>query len=67
MIFSFPSYIYKVCAVGFDCLFIYILWPFPPVWGVADNTNNGGFYSVLLAMTRDPVEFGKKKRTIFWY
>ena len=27
---------------------IYIPWPFPPVWGVADNTketnkNNGGF------------------------
>ena len=29
-------------------LSIYIPWPFPPVWGVADNTketnkNNGGF------------------------
>ena len=33
--------------VTFD-LSIYIPWPFPPVWGVADNTketnkNNGGF------------------------
>ena len=29
-------------------IYIYIPWPFPPVWGVADNTketnkNNGGF------------------------
>ena len=44
-------------------IYIYIPWPFPPVWGVADNTKKtthtmGGFYSVLLAMTRDPAEFG---------
>ena len=41
---------------------IYIPWPFPPVWGVADNTEETtkqwGFHSVLLAMTRDPAEFG---------
>ena len=33
-----------------------------PVWGVADNTEETtkqwGFHSVLLAMTRDPAEFG---------
>ena len=34
------------CSLG--CLSIYIPRPFPPVWGVADNTketnkNNGGF------------------------
>ena len=43
-------------------LSIYIPWPFPPVWGVADNTKETtkqwGFHSVLLAMTRDPAEFG---------
>ena len=42
--------------------YIYIPWPFPPVWGVADNTKRKqkqwGFYSVLLATTRDPAEFG---------
>ena len=41
---------------------IYIPWPFHPVWGVADNTKEQrkqwGIYSVLLAMTRDPAEFG---------
>ena len=41
---------------------IYIPWPFPPVWGVADNTKETtkqwGFHSILLAMTRDPAEFG---------
>ena len=41
---------------------IYIPWPFPPVWGLADNTKETtkqwGFYSVLLAMMRDPAEFG---------
>ena len=43
-------------------LSIYIPWPFPPVWAVADNTQETtkqwGFHSVLLAMTRDPAEFG---------
>ena len=43
-------------------LSIYIPWPFPPVWGVADNTKEPqkqwGFHSVLLVMTRDPAEFG---------
>ena len=43
-------------------LSIYIPWLFPPVWGVADNTEETtkqwGFHSVLLAMTRDPAEFG---------
>ena len=43
-------------------LSIYIPWPFPPFWGVADNTKEQqkqwGFHSVLLAMTRDPAEFG---------
>ena len=49
---------------GHNYLFysIYIPWPFPPVWGVADNTEETtkrrGFHSVLLAMTRDPAEFG---------
>ena len=37
-------------------------WPFPPFWGIADNTKKAtktmGFYSILLAMTRDPTEFG---------
>ena len=46
-----------------EYLSIYIPWPFAPVWGVTDNTKNKekqwGFYSVLLAMTRDPVEFGR--------
>ena len=41
---------------------IYIPWPFPPVWGIADNTKETtktmGFHSVLPAMTRDPAEFG---------
>ena len=41
---------------------IYMPWPFPQVWGVADNKKRQqkqwGFYSVLLAMTRDPAEFG---------
>ena len=45
-----------------NLLSIYIPWPFPPVWGVADNTEETtkqwGFHSVLLAMTRDPAEFG---------
>ena len=40
----------------------YIPWPFPPVWGVAYNTKKTtkqwGLHSYLLAMTRDPVEFG---------
>ena len=40
----------------------YIRWPFPPVWGVADNTKEQqkqwGPHSVPLAMTRDPAEFG---------
>ena len=40
---------------------IYIPWPFPPVWGVADNTKEKqkqwGPHSVPLAMTRDPAEF----------
>ena len=32
----------------FSIYLFYIPWPFPPVWGVADNTketnkNNGGF------------------------
>ena len=43
-------------------LSIYIPWPFPPAWGVADNTEETtkqwGFHSVLLAMTRDPARFG---------
>ena len=43
-------------------LSIYIPWPIPPVWGVADNTKETakqwGFYSILLAMTRDPAKFG---------
>ena len=43
-------------------LSIYIPWPFPPVWGVANNTEETtkqwGFHSVLLAMTGDPAEFG---------
>ena len=35
-------------AADYGNLSIYIPWPFPPVWGVADNTketnkNNGGF------------------------
>ena len=42
-------------------LSIYIPWPFPPVWGVADNTirnkqKQWGFHTVLPAMTRDPAE-----------
>ena len=40
----------------------YIRWTFPPVWGVVDNTKRQqkqwGFYSVLLAMMRNPAEFG---------
>ena len=43
-------------------IYVYIPWPFPPLWGVADNTERQqkqwGFYSGLLAMTRDPAEFG---------
>ena len=43
----------------------YIPWPFPPVWGVADNTKEQqkqwGPHSVPLAMTRDPAEFGWHK------
>ena len=43
-------------------LSICIPWPFPPVWGVANNTQETtkqwGFNSVLLAMTRGPAEFG---------
>ena len=43
-------------------LSIYIPWPFPPAWGVADNTEEQqkqwGPHSVPLAMTRDPAEFG---------
>ena len=43
-------------------LSIYIPWPFPPVWGVADNTKEQqkqwGPHSVPLAMTRDPAKFG---------
>ena len=43
-------------------VYIYVPWPFPPSWGVADNTKKAtktmGFYSVLLAVTRDPAEFG---------
>ena len=43
-------------------LYDFIPWLFPAVWGVADNTKRQqkqrGFYSVLLAMTRDPAEFG---------
>ena len=43
-------------------IYIYIPWLFPPVWGVADSTEETtkqwGFHSVLLAMTRDPAEFG---------
>ena len=45
-----------------EILSIYIPWPFPPVWGIADNreetTKQWGFHSVLLAMTGDPAEFG---------
>ena len=45
-----------------DYLSIYIPWPLPPVWGVVDNTEETtkqqGFHSVLLAMTKDPAEFG---------
>ena len=49
--------------VAFKSIYsIYIPWPFPPVWGVADNTKEQqkqwGPHSVLLAMTRDPAEFG---------
>ena len=51
--------------VAFICgmtIHLYIPWPFPPVWGVADNTEETtkqwGFHSVLLAVTRDPAEFG---------
>ena len=49
-----PVYIYS----------IYTPWPFPPIWGVADNTKEQqkqkqwGLHSVLPAMTRDPAEFG---------
>ena len=43
--------------------FIYIPWPFPPVWGVVDNikktTKQWGLYSVLLAIMRDPAKFGR--------
>ena len=43
-------------------IYIGLPWPFHPVWGVADNTKETtkqwGFHSVLLAMTRDPAEFG---------
>ena len=44
-------------------LSIYIPWPFPPVWGVADNTkettkNNRGFTPFFQQLTRDPAEFG---------
>ena len=43
-------------------ILFYIPWPFPPVWGVADNTKettkHWGFHSVLPAMMRDPAEFG---------
>ena len=53
---------YWVLMNRFVYLSIYIPWPFPPVWGVADNTKETtkqwGFHSVLLAMTRDPAEFG---------
>ena len=37
------------CKMGLSKVYLfYIRWPFPPVWGVADNTketdkNNGGF------------------------
>ena len=37
-------YVYDIQSSSF---YIYIPWPFPPVWGVADNTkeqrNNGDF------------------------
>ena len=40
----------------------YIPWPFPPVWGGSRQhkrtTKTMEFYFVLLAMTRDPAEFG---------
>ena len=52
---------FKILLTGCSLFYIYIPWPFPPVWGVADNTKEQqkqwGFYSVLLAMTRDPAEF----------
>ena len=49
-------------CIRYSNLSIYIPWPFPPVWGVADNTKEQqkqwGPHSVPLAMTRDPAEFG---------
>ena len=49
-------------GISLSSIYIYIPWPFPPVWGVADNTKEQqkqwGPHSVPLAMTRDPAEFG---------
>ena len=54
---QYPFFIQHWCTK----YYIYIPWPFPPVWGVAnytERTKQWGFYSVLLAMKRDPAEFG---------
>ena len=68
---AWTSDVTYVCVIGLkgltptqqvDAQSIYIPWPFPPVWRVANNTKRKqkqwGFYSALLAMTRDPAEFG---------
>ena len=60
---SFSMWSFFSCkSISCNNLSIYIPWPFPPVWGVAGNTKEQrkqwGFYSVLLAMTRDLAEFG---------
>ena len=60
--FFFPLHKHPKILYLCNYLSIYIPWPFPPVWGVADNTKETtkqwGFHSVFLAMTRDPAEFG---------
>ena len=56
-------YIINEWKVQFYYLYIYISWPFPPVWGSVVNAKKATkpirFYSVLQTMTRDPAEFGR--------
>ena len=39
-------------------IYIYTPWPLPPILGGSRQHKQWGFYSVLLAMTRSPAEFG---------
>ena len=57
--YQYNPFFFTLCCKVY---IFYIPWPFPPFWGVADNTKEQqkqwGLHSVPLAMTRDPAEFG---------